>query len=437
MTGTQSKKHHYVPQSVLTRFSIGGAGKQVYVFDKANGRSWPSAILDAGSENHFNTVEVNGERISFEDAFRDVDNRLAVLFDRISVERTLANFTPTDRLDLADLAAVQLVRTKLVRTSMKAVAEDFLRAVADAGMDPTAISNFNVPTDQDARLAARAMLAERDGFREALAAKRIVLVEASGDDRFWTSDNPVTMFNTFPYGELGLNSPGIEIYYAISPELALAFYCPSIEHKIREALSLPLPTDVLPAEMRARFSDILNAMLSGEATTLGTNAAGFLNELQVRRSSRFLFAATNQFGFAQDVLTRNEEFRNVISHTQVGRMGGGLPRKPNMPAGLWLVIYGRVNHYMLPIEEWDDRSRFIEVSTLDTGTLAMILRDQPLQQATLFQDGAERHGMRQIKIELIGRTNPQRIRIVHSDDGLNALIADLRTILHKESNEDP
>jgi hypothetical protein len=280
------------------------------------------------------------------------------------------------------------------------------------------------------------MFAERDGLRDALAAKQIVLVEASGDDRFWTSDNPVTMFNTFPYGELGLNSPGIEIYYAFSPVLALAFYCPSIEHKIREALSLP--PGVLPAEMRARFSAIHNAMLSGEATTLGTNAAGFLNELQVRRSSRFLYAATNQFGLAQDVLTRNEEFRNVVSHTQVGRMGGGVPRKPNMPAGLWLVLYGRVNHYMLPIEEWDDRSRFIEVSTSDIGTLAMVLRDQPLRQATVFQDGAERRGMRQIKIELVGRANPQRIRIVHCDDGLNALVADLRLILGKESkNEDP
>src|SRR5258706_429937 len=83
MMGIAPKKHHYVPQSVLTKFSIGGAGKQIYVFDKLEDRLWQSAIRDAGSENRFNTLEIDGEQISFEDAFRDVDSRLATLLDRI------------------------------------------------------------------------------------------------------------------------------------------------------------------------------------------------------------------------------------------------------------------------------------------------------------------------------------------------------------------
>ncbi|QOZ28410.1 DUF4238 domain-containing protein [Bradyrhizobium sp. CCBAU 51753] len=427
MVATESKKHHYVPRSVLKRFSIEGAGKQVYVFDKTNSRAWPSAILDAGSENQFNTVEVNGERVSFEDAFHDVDDRLAVLLDRLSTERSLANFRPTDRHDLADLTAVQIVRTKLARTSMLAVAEGFIQAVTDAGIDPATISNFSMPTDQATRLVARAMLAERDGLCEALATKRLVLVKASGERRFWTSDNPVAMFNTFPYGELGLSSPGIEIYYPFSPTLCLAFFCPSIELKIREALAQP--SHALPSEMRARFAAIHNAMVTGEATTLAVDAVGFVNELQVRRSSRFLYATTDQVSFAKEILARDEGLRNIVGHTQVGRMGGGLPRKPNMPPGLWLVIYGRLNHHMLAIEEWDEQSRFIEVTTSDVGTLAMLLRDQPLQQATVFQDGAERRRMREIKIELIGRATPQPIRIIHNDDGLNALVADLRTLV--------
>jgi hypothetical protein len=152
-------------------------------------------------------------------------------------------------------------------------------------------------------------------------------------------------------------------------------------------------------------------MLSGETTTLAANAARFGNGLRVRRSSRFLYAATDQFDLAHEVLARNAELRNIASLTQVGRMGGGTPRKPKMPAGLWLVIYGRVGHHMLAIAEWDERSRFIDVSTSDIGTLAMALRDRPFQQATVFQDGVERRGMR------------EHIRIVHSDTGLNAILA--------------
>src|SRR5258706_429939 len=70
MMGIAPKKHHYVPQSVLTKFSIGGAGKQIYVFDKLEDRLWQSAIRDAGSENRFNTLEIDGEQISFEDAIQ-------------------------------------------------------------------------------------------------------------------------------------------------------------------------------------------------------------------------------------------------------------------------------------------------------------------------------------------------------------------------------
>lgn len=57
------KKHHFIPQSVLRRFSVDGDGKKIYVFDKLNDRCWTSAITDAGSENHFNSLEFQGVRI--------------------------------------------------------------------------------------------------------------------------------------------------------------------------------------------------------------------------------------------------------------------------------------------------------------------------------------------------------------------------------------
>lgn len=55
---TPSKKHHFVPRSILKNFSISKNGSQVYVFDKHNERSYPSSLMDAGSENKFNTAEI-------------------------------------------------------------------------------------------------------------------------------------------------------------------------------------------------------------------------------------------------------------------------------------------------------------------------------------------------------------------------------------------
>ena len=419
---TESKKHHYVPQSVLARFSIRGEGRQVYVFDKSSDRVWPSSIADAGSENYFNTIDINGKRVSFESAFQYADDRLALLLDRIEREKSLAGLAEEDLPSLADVVAVQLVRTKLVRTSMRATMEGIGEAFAEAGLNPEEISNFRVPSDQDMRRAALAMFVERDAFRDALVTKHVVLLEP-GSDCFWTSDNPVQMFNSFPYGEIALNAPGIEIYYPFSSVLALAFYCPSIERKISQALTLP--EGMLVPELREQFRDLREAIVSGKATRLSAIAPRFLNELQVRRSSRYLYAAGDDFSFARDVLARNAELRGVESLGTVGRMGSGPPPKPRMPAGVWLVLYGRENHFMLAVSEWNEHSRFIEVSTADIGALAAALRDQPLQQATVFRDGAEMRGMRQIKIEILSQGDSARIRIVHSDGGLNAILEHL------------
>lgn len=422
---TDAKKHHYNPQSVLARFSIAGGGRQVYVFDKSDDRSWPSAIRDAGSENQFNTVEIDGIRASFEGAFQEVDTRLAMLLDRLAKERSLASLGPRDLIDLADVIAVQLVRTKLIRTSMRAIAEDFARAVSNAGLKPENIVNFRIPTEQDVRVAALATLNDRALFRDALVEKRAVLVEAGDGERFWTSDNPVVMFNSFPYGDTALKAPGVEVYYPFAPDLALAFYCRSIEYKLNEVLALApdaLPAEVLSPEMREGFLDLHNAMFSGRPTSLRAKAGRFVNELLVRRASRFLYASTDDFAAARDLLARHPPLRSIETLTTVGRMGGSLPPKHNMPPGLHLVIYGWVSHYMLPVEDWDERSRFIEVSTREVGMLTAVLNDQPLQQAVLFQDGAERRGMREIKLEVEAQGQCQRIRIVHKDDGLNAIL---------------
>jgi hypothetical protein len=116
--------------------------------------------------------------------------------------------------------------------------------------------------------------------------------------------------------------------------------------------------------------------------------------------------------------------RSVTTHMSVGEMGIGPAARTNMPHGLWLVVYGRVSHYMLSVVNWDEASPFIEVSTQDLRKLSSILHDEPLQQAVLFQDGAERYRMREIRMELIGgRSCPQRMRIVHNDDNLNAILA--------------
>jgi hypothetical protein len=57
-----ARKHHYVPRCYLKNFSVRRKkGKpQVQVFDKKDGRAFPSAIDNIAAERDFNTVNVEG-----------------------------------------------------------------------------------------------------------------------------------------------------------------------------------------------------------------------------------------------------------------------------------------------------------------------------------------------------------------------------------------
>lgn len=54
--------------------------------------------------------------------------------------------------------------------------------------------------------------------------KQWLVLEASSDDGFYISDNPIGFhnYNNFePFGNLGFAVPGIEIYLPLSPTLTL------------------------------------------------------------------------------------------------------------------------------------------------------------------------------------------------------------------------
>ena len=105
----QSKKHHYVPQSVLRHFSFDQAQKWIYVFDKAQMKSFQSSILNAGSENYFNAVQVEGQTVSFEGLFKTNDDQLARLLslrkrfseDGLTSSHTSGKFPPKEPISLS------------------------------------------------------------------------------------------------------------------------------------------------------------------------------------------------------------------------------------------------------------------------------------------------------------------------------------------------
>ncbi len=415
--GDQSKKHHYVPQSVLRGFSSDQAQTRIYVFDKTTMRTFTSRIYDAGCEIQFNSIKVEGHTVSFEGLFQTNDDQLARLLNTIRSKRCLAQFTPEDRIALSEVVAAQMVRTKMVRTTMRSVVQQLSESLMEAGIDPGEVDGFSIPTDEEIRRTALASFLDLQGIVGSLQEKRPILIHSSNSKVFWISDNPVVLHNSFPYGERGLNAPGIEVYFPLSSDLVLGFLCPSIELKIQQLLSI----DHLGVD-RQKSEEIYRGLREGNSVSMGPGTVQFLNELQVLSSSRFIYSSNDDFEQAREILQDQPEVRHVQSLISVGRLGEWPNLHPNMPGGLWVVFYGRRSHYMVAADSWDERSAFLEFETGDEVRLQEVLGDLPLEKAALFQDGSERRSMREVQIEILGERAPFRVRVTHRNEALNQIL---------------
>lgn len=101
-----------------------------------------------------------------------------------------------------------------------------------------------------------------------------VLVENKTKKPFWTSDNPVVRDNEYdlsPYGSVGNLSPGLKVYFPLSPNVMLALYDP---------LTYSEEINFFPKQIYDE--DVIR----------------FFRDLQVVESSRQIYSPTNVFNQA-------------------------------------------------------------------------------------------------------------------------------------------
>jgi hypothetical protein len=411
-----SKKHHYVPQAQLRHFARDSGRSSLFVFDKETSKSFLSSILNAGSENHFNTISYDGGRWNFEHLFQDVDSRSARLVAEIVSRRSLAWLKAEDSIALSELFATQLLRTHFSRTTPMRLAEDLREMIRRVGYDPDTDPAMAMPTDASLRLGAAEAFLGRHPHTGALLRLRPALYAATGAGRFVISDHPVTRTNAFPYGDLGLASPGILVLLPISPELTIALQCPTIVQRYESASGMNLPRE--QATRARRYRDGLR---SGQPIEIDDDTVIWANSHQIVQSRRYLYGATDAFDFARDFLRQHPEARSVDSHIVMGEIGQRPPRRSGMPAGIQLLIFGPVDHCMLAIEEFDESGEGITVRTRQIDLLGQVAADAGMLHAELYIDGHCRRGMREAKIERFGECSDGWFRVVHRDPMLRAL----------------
>jgi len=411
-----SKKHHFVPQAQLRNFCADAERRFLYVLDKQTDRSFRTSILNAGSENDFNTVSLGASKWNFEDLFQDVDARSARLIAEILSRESVVWLSEDDRLALADLFATQLLRTHFSRTTPAHLAERFREIVRHLGYDPDQDPTMATPSDVGLRLGAVRTFLDRGEQVIALLRLYPALYRANGHHRFIISDHPVALINAFPYGELGLASHGILVFLPISPEIVIALHCPTIVKRYELAKQANLEPG--RKERMFRYRDGLR---SGNPVDIDEGLVLFLNHQQIAHSTRYLYAATDTFDLAREALKQQPHLRSVTTHVTLGDMGRAPPKRMRMPTGTHLVVHGPADHGMLRIEEIDESGEGITARTGHIALLAQMAADRGMLRVELYVDGHSRRMLNGAMIEPFGSSADGWFRAIHRDPSLREL----------------
>ena len=321
--------NHSVPEFVLNHFAKDG---QICVFDKHSLKNFKLPPYRAMGERDFNNVYIDDVVVSFENRFCHVENLAAPIISKIVREKSLSHLSPMELGTLHIFTALQLVRSKSRRLDHDATTQEIKRRWPEAEINPfpgriedselTKLSSLKFAFDNLDKLA------------EPLIVKHSFLMILDCTDDLYISDNPVVMHNarTFgPYGNLGLAVPGIEIYFPLSPNVVLAYFCPStlkqIEEELRRAeeqVSSFFATKMLSRtgmsatdtadlnEMRAeikRSRDYYYLLKEHRTVPMDGQNVLFLNSLQMRSSYRFVAASRPNFSFAKKSLSERPHWK--------------------------------------------------------------------------------------------------------------------------------
>jgi Protein of unknown function (DUF4238) len=413
---SQAEKHHYVPQTLLRHFSIDGAGQRIWVLDKTTGKTFPAPIADIACETYFNTLQIDGRKIVLENVFDAIDSMAAPLLRKILDRRTIAGLSADEQYGVALIAATQLLRVKLQRTTLIAVAEDFAESLRRSGLDPEELANFRVPSESEAKFASFQRLCGVHALALAFGQKNCALHETRGE-AFWISDNPVVMFNSFPYGDVALNALGVEIYFPLSPRYILAFYCPSIALKIQQRLNSGMVSERMPWHR-----ELFEAMGTGQAVD-STEHVAFFNSLQVSSSVRFIYGSESNFARAKQMLAERPKLREVRSLLKAGNLGE-VPRRENFPPGDYLVLMEEVDHHMIPLLGWSDEPEGAEFEVRTNALVEQLyelVAGARFDKASIFSNGYEVRLVRNAVVEVVNGQDERIIRVRYQDERMNEL----------------
>ena len=279
---SEPKHHHYVPRFYLSRFT--DSRSKIWVLDKQENKVFPSTPNNIGGQNQFYRLDELAEHdidpLEMEKQFADLEYQVSNI-----TSNWFQQLTKSEKLEIPeinrDLMSLFIV-TQLLRTvEAREILVQFTSAVKK-DYDPIS----------DAK-NLHATLLWNDDLVNKMKKRISDCIWIFGNNRsttpFCTSDHPV-LIKSFDNKKWLLGprifDEGMYIVYPLSPTLVMYCKDPKYWEKIRK-----FENSISPVE----FTD---DMVKHE------------NSGQIGMSYRFVFSKCNDFDFANEFLTDNEDFKN-------------------------------------------------------------------------------------------------------------------------------
>ena len=306
---TLPKVQHYVPQFLLRNFA-NGKKDQVWVYDKSANRSFPSNTKNVASESRFYNFEYQGQPLTLEAWLSKLEGQAKSVINFILAADSLSTLADNQKKVLASFLAVQLTRTKAFREKWNALPgqmrEHFDKAGDKVAPGSQAEEFLREKTENDSKVqTARIIFDAPATYAANFLDKDWLLGATSRKHPFYLSDNPLTRQNMADRPNLGLRTPGIEIYLPLSPTRALVMWCPTLIDLAHRGAG-PTADSSDPAGVIA-MSD---ALLSGKPVQYSVANVENFNSLQVIWSERYVFSTSNDFQLAEKMLGEHPSLKN-------------------------------------------------------------------------------------------------------------------------------
>ncbi len=277
------KLQHYVPKVYLKNFAEAkGKNFYFYCFNKQLNKSFSVNIKNIAFEREF--YDSVSEEQETEKKLRNIESKVDKIIQKIILRKNIEILTEEEKEILSEFIAYQDIRTKETREEIKEIPKHILEKWGNQMAPKFKNQVINSMKRDSLREVHRNLLGEIELFKEKIKNMKWILIINKSKFPFWTSDNPVARYNQqnlYPFGNIGLESPGIEIHFPISPKISLLI-CDKVLFK-----NLPI---------KIVTKDYMNIIHE--------------RDFQVRYSTKFVFSNENNFDFARTMIKEDPKIKD-------------------------------------------------------------------------------------------------------------------------------